>query len=211
MSQGPRLQSQSDGRAVPSLDNPMSLPQDTDDVFALDRIEVVNWRATQNQGAFNDIFQLADIARPAQCRQLVSLSFNCVIDRIKGPGWTLLRAIHKSWRNIIELSHRIIRAAGPRARLAIQGHGTLHVIPCATSIIRACFVVAQERAQRPFGYGQCHVGAEGLSSLSIEKRPALAMASQKKKARYSVSSKPNKVSSESTLAHTWPKRWLKYA
>src|SRR5258708_16371027 len=96
--QGAGLQSQSDGRAVPSLDNPMSLPQDTEDVFALDRIEVApgtrrerctrkrgplewrngivlldsekigidteNLRATQNQGAFDDIFQLADIARP---------------------------------------------------------------------------------------------------------------------------------------------------
>src|ERR1700722_2476459 len=101
--QGAGLQSQPDGGAVPSFDDPMNLPQDTEDVFALDRIEVApgtrrercarkrglldwpngivlldaekigidteNWRAAQNQGAFNDIFQLADIARPRILRQ----------------------------------------------------------------------------------------------------------------------------------------------
>jgi hypothetical protein len=43
-----------------------------------------------------------------------------------------------------------------------------------------------------------HARRERLSNRSKEKRPAPAIASHRKSARYSVSSNPNNVSSEST-------------
>ena len=89
MAQGAWRQAENPGRAAVALDDPAGLLEHTEDVFSLDhlqtarasggrcrgaarsdaKVEVQNRIGGEDDGAFEHVLQLADVARPRVCEQ----------------------------------------------------------------------------------------------------------------------------------------------